>query len=131
MRVRPLAASARATARAVSAYSGRAPGLDDRKTQTRRARIPAWYGELPSQWVGPDASRVAYIFVAMRATKRSLCFAVILGACGGGGDAPPDAGGGARCDDPPGPFAQGSPPGHADPLGASATEARAGRLTAA
>ncbi len=57
--------------------------------------------------------------------------AAAAAACGGDDDpGQPDASGLPRCDDPPGPIATGDPDGHAEPLGAGPTEARAGRLEA-
>src|SRR5438128_887043 len=52
-------------------------------------------------------------------------FGAMLAACGGG-KANPDAG--SPCASPPPAPALGSIDGHADPLHASATEARAGRI---
>ena len=55
--------------------------------------------------------------------RRLLFCLVVLAACG-------DNAAGPACFSPPEPFAVGSPDGHPDPLGASATEARAGRIHA-
>jgi len=62
-------------------------------------------------------------------SKSFLVLGLFLAACGddGGG---PDASTAPRCDTPPAPFETGSTTGHADPLGATAGQARAGRIQA-
>jgi len=59
-----------------------------------------------------------------------LSFFLAVGACTDDGSPPPD-GGLPACPDPPPAPEVGSPSGHPDPLGATATEARAGRIRAA
>ena len=49
-------------------------------------------------------------------------WALLIAACGD------DDSSTAACSDFQGPFADGDPQGHAEPLGASASEARAGRI---
>ncbi len=62
----------------------------------------------------------------MRSSQLGIVVALGLVACGDNSAPPP-----ATCDNPPGPFAAGDLDGHPDPLHASSTEARAGRIHSA
>lgn len=64
----------------------------------------------------------------IRGSAIALALSSTIIACGGGGSSTPDAG--PTCASPPPAPALGSTTGHANPLGAGPTEARAGRLKA-